>query len=183
MSNKNIFTKTILHFNLINKHRWIVFKLCVKAGIPFRGLIHDLSKYSFTEFFESVKYYNGKMSPIVIARNKKGYSKAWLHHKGRNKHHPEYWYDLAAKDSTPIIPYKYTVEMICDNLAAGIIYNGKKWEKNSQLKYWLATKHIVPINEKVDNMLTEVFTQISIYGINGVINRKNLKKLYKKYCE
>ena len=47
--------KAIKHFNLITKHRWIVFKLCVKAGIPFRGLLHDLSKYSPTEFIESVK--------------------------------------------------------------------------------------------------------------------------------
>ena len=75
--------KIFKHLNLVNKHRWLVFKLSIKAGIPFRGLIHDLSKYSPTEFFESVKYYNGSYSPISEARIKKGYSKAWLHHIGR----------------------------------------------------------------------------------------------------
>ena len=86
---RNIITNAIKHFNLINRHRWLVFKLCCKAGIPYRGLVHDLSKYSFTEFWESAKYYNGNMSPILFAKKKQGYSKAWLHHKGRNKHHAE----------------------------------------------------------------------------------------------
>lgn len=95
---KNFF----LHLHLINKHRWTVFKLSIKAGIPLRGLIHDLSKYSPTEFCESVKYYNGEHSPILAARKTQGYSKAWLHHKGRNKHHPEYWYDSQAPESSHI---------------------------------------------------------------------------------
>ena len=56
---------TIKHFNTINKHRWLVFKLCCKAGIPWRGFVHDLSKYSRTEFWDSVRYYQGgKKSPI-----------------------------------------------------------------------------------------------------------------------
>lgn len=81
----------ILHFHLVNKHRFTVLKLCIKAGIPFRGLLHDLSKYSPIKFFESAKYYNGKGSPISVCKTKNGYSKAWLHHKGRNKHHQEYY--------------------------------------------------------------------------------------------
>lgn len=88
----------IKHFNLVNKHRFIVFKLCLKAGIPFRGLVHDLSKYSFTEFFESAKYFTGNCSPIKICKKDIGYSKAWLHHKGRNKHHHEYWYDYSLEE-------------------------------------------------------------------------------------
>ena len=179
---KNIVTNAVKHFGLITRHRWVVFKLCCKAGIPWRGLVHDLSKYSFTEFWESALFYNGHMSPIILARRECGYSKAWLHHKGRNKHHAEYWYDPKAKPSMPIIPYKYTVEMICDNLAAGIIYNGTRWEKDTQLKYWIRNNDEQPLNEKNKAMLTEVFTQISINGIDPVINKKNLKKLYAKYC-
>ena len=179
---KNILANAVKHFSLITRHKWVVFKLCCKAGIPWRGLVHDLSKYSPTEFWESAKFYNGHMSPIILARRKYGYSKAWLHHKGRNKHHSEYWYDPMAKPEMPIIPYKYTVEMICDNLAAGIIYNGKRWRKDTQLKYWIKRQNEQPLNEKNKAMLTEVFTQISINGIDSVINRKNLKKLYEKYC-
>lgn len=172
----------LLHLHLINKHRWTVFKLSIKAGIPFRGLIHDLSKYTPTEFWESVKYYNGSHSPIPEARKIQGYSKAWLHHKGRNKHHSEYWYDSQAKEPSPVIPYKYVVEMICDKLAAGLVYNGKNWTKSTQKEYWERNKDKELANERVKSLLTEVFEQVSINGIDRTINSKNLKSLYKKYC-
>ena len=84
------------HFKLITKHKWIVFKLCTRVGLPWRGLVHDLSKYSPIEFYESAKYYVGYKSPIQVARQERQYSAAWLHHKGRNKHHEEYWYDFNA---------------------------------------------------------------------------------------
>ena len=80
----HIIVKAWKHFCLVNKHRFLVFQLSIKAGIPWRGFIHDLSKYSPTEFWESAKYFNGKKSPISVCRLDKGYSLAWLHHKGRN---------------------------------------------------------------------------------------------------
>ena len=90
---------TIKHFNTVNKHRWIVFKLCCKAGAPWRGLVHDLSKYSPAEFWNSVKYYQGgKKSPIPVQKREEGFSDVWLHHRGRNKHHEEYWYDDDAQE-------------------------------------------------------------------------------------
>ena len=171
----------ILHFNLVNRHRFRVFKLCLKAGIPFRGLVHDLSKYSPTEFFESAKYYNGKNSPIHNCKKENGYSKAWLHHKGRNKHHPEYLYDVAAPTPSAVMPYKYTVEMICDNLAAGMTYQGKNWTKEHQLEYYLKERSKKKINEKTDKVLTEVYEEIAKKGINDVINKKTLKKIYNKH--
>ena len=171
----------ILHLNLVNKHRFLVFKLCLKAGIPLRGLLHDLSKYSFTEFFESIKYFSGDRSPISNCKKINGYSKAWLHHKGRNKHHHEYWYDYNAPDVTPIIPYKYVVEMICDNLAAGITYQGKNWTKEYQLSYYMKDKK--EINPIIDKILIEVYTEVSKYGIDKIINKKNLKKIYYKHVK
>ena len=81
----------VKHTILVTKHKWLVFKFCCKLGMPIRGLMHDLSKFSFEEFSESIKYYNGKISPITGCKKDKGYSKAWLHHKGRNKHHDSYW--------------------------------------------------------------------------------------------
>ena len=171
------------HLHLINKHKWYVFKLCVKAGIPFRGLVHDLSKYSPTEFFESVKYYNGEHSPIVEAKKDYGYSKAWLHHKGRNKHHFDYWIDIGAPDKTPVIPYKYTVEMICDTLAAGMAYQGKKWYPSYQLEYYEKRKDKAYINEQIKKVLEETYKQVATNGINKTINKKNLKKIYNKYAK
>jgi len=177
---KNIFK----HIKLVTKHKYQVFKLCCKIGIPFRGFMHDWSKFSPTEFLESVKYYDGKKSPIGFAKKQNGYSKAWLHHKGRNKHHYEYWYDSRAPEPTPIIPYKYVAEMICDKLAASLTYKGKEWTSVAPLNYW-NTKEIqtATINPKLKDMLTEVFEQVAEKGINEVITKKNLKKLYNKYCE
>ena len=175
--------KMWLHFKLITKHRWIVFKLCTKAGLPWRGLVHDLSKYSPTEFIESSKYYVGYKSPIQVAREKREYSLAWLHHKGRNKHHEEYWYDFNAPVKAPVIPYKYTIEMLCDNLAAGIVYKGKEFKKDYPLWYWNNIKNKELFNPKMQAFFEDVFKEISEKGINQVLNKENLKKKYDNYCK
>ena len=175
--------KLIGHLNTVNTHKFIVFKLSIRAGIPFRGLIHDLSKYHPIEFFEGVKYFDGKISPIKVCKKKEGYSKAWLHHKGRNKHHFEYWYDFNTPDKAPIIPYKYVAEMICDNLAASLTYNKKNWSAEDQLNYFLNRTDLEYLNEKVKNILIEVYEDIVKDGINKTITSKNLKRIYNKYTE
>ena len=182
MKRKILLKNVVKHFILITKHRWVVFKLCCKVGLPWRGLTHDLSKYSPTEFLESIHYYEGNRSPIVGAKQDKGYSEAWLHHKGRNKHHSEYWVDRNAPEQTPIMPYKYVAEMLCDKLAAGIVYQGKNWNKGYQLEYWKKEREKMLMNEKLKDMLTDFFTQVSIDGIDKVLAKKNVQDLYKKYC-
>ena len=72
------------HFCLINRHKWNVFKLMCRAGRPLQGALHDMSKFTPTEFIESAKYYTGTHSPIEDARKEIGYSKAWQHHKAHN---------------------------------------------------------------------------------------------------
>lgn len=178
-----ILKNIIKHLKLITHHRWVVFKLCCKIGIPWRGLVHDLSKYSPIEFWESVKYYVGDHSPIREARKDKGYSEAWLHHKGRNKHHTEYWIDHAAPESTPIMPYKYAAEMICDKLAAGMTYQGKKWTKEYELSYWERERDKIEINPKLKDFVTAVMTEVAKNGVNKTYTKRNIKRLYKKYCE
>lgn len=178
-----ILKNIVKHFILITHHKWVVFKLCCKIGMPWRGLVHDLSKYSPTEFCESVKYYVGTHSPIREARKANGYSKAWLHHKGRNKHHTEYWIDYASPEKTPVMPYKYAAEMICDKLAAGITYQGDKWTKEYELDYWKNERDKVEINPKLKDFVTAVMTEVAQNGINKTYKKKNIKRLYKKYCE
>ena len=170
------------HFMVITRHKWVVFKLCCKVGQPWRGLVHDLSKYSPTEFWEGVKFFNGKHSPITDAKKDKGYSQAWLHHKGRNKHHTDYWVDLSAPDKTPIIPYQYVAEMLCDKLAAGMVYKGKDWTKEYELDYWLNERDKTLVNDQVEALITEFLTQVSKDGIDKVLTKKNVKELYAKYC-
>ena len=175
--------KVIGHFCTITHHKWLVFKLCVRAGISWRGFMHDWSKYSPTEFWESVKYYTGKRSPIYYCKQENGYSNAWLHHKGRNKHHYEYWYDYTAPEQTPIIPYEYTVEMICDTLAAGMVYRGKEWTNSWQKEYWERTNNLVKLNPKIFDLLTEVYDQVAEKGVKEVIKPKVLKELYRKHTK
>ncbi len=172
------------HLNTVNKHRFLVCIYCFKVGLPIRGLLHDLSKYSFVEFFESIKYYSGTHSPITEAKKDKGYSLAWLHHKGRNKHHFEYWFDEDAPDSTPIIPYKYAAESVCDALAASKTYNGKNWTNMSQIEYWrkVCTKENLRLNPKMKKFYTEIYERISKDGIKRGLTKKNLKEAYAKYC-
>ena len=177
------FKNAIKHFKLITHHKWIVFKLCCKIGEPWRGFMHDLSKYSRTEFKEGIKYYVGTHSPITEAKKDKGYSEAWLHHKGRNRHHSEYWVDDRAPDPTPIIPYKYAVEMICDKLAAGIVYEGKNWTKEFELEYWKRERERIRINKKTKGFITEVLEQVAENGIDSTLTKKNIAELYKKHCE
>lgn len=176
--------KTLKHLKTVTKHRWYVFKLCCKVGEPWRGLVHDLSKFSPTEFSESCKYYVGTRSPITGAKESKGYSEAWLHHKGRNKHHLEYWvdYDPSLKENAIVMPYKYAVEKVCDNLSAGMVYLGKNWNNEYQYNYWMQEREHIMVNPKTDKFMTEVFSQIKDNGINNTLTKKNMKEIYKKYC-
>lgn len=136
--------KWIQHFNTITKHRLLVMKYCFKCGLYRQGLLHDLSKYSHIEFHNGVKYYTGKHSPITDERIDKGYSDAWMHHKGRNKHHSEYWVDVNVETNRyePIpMPEKYIAEMFCDRLAASMVYSGKNYQKYKPLEYLYREKN------------------------------------------
>ena len=170
------------HTKLVIKHKWVVFKLCCKIGIPWRGFMHDWSKFSPTEFWESIKYYTGNGSPIKLCKVEKGYSKAWLHHKGRNKHHPEYWIDMSLPEKTVIMPYKYAAEMICDKMAAGIVYSGKKWTPNTQLDYYMKEREKSLIHPQIDKFMIAVFTEVSKNGLDKTLTKQNIKRLYEKYC-
>lgn len=129
---------TLKHFAKICKHKWWVFYYCCKAGIPWRGIKHDMSKFSPTEFWESVRYYQGSRSPIDACKEENGVSKAWLHHKGRNRHHYEYWQDNFDKGGEPLqMPYKDAVEMLCDYLGAGRAYMGKNFTYKAEWQWWL----------------------------------------------
>lgn len=127
------------HFRTITKHRHLVCRLCFKTGLYKQGLTHDLSKYSFIEFFNGAKYYQGTHSPNHNERLDKGYSEAWMHHKGRNKHHVEYWVDVNYKTNryeAVDMPRRYLAESVCDRIAASKIYKGKKYTRNCPIDYF-----------------------------------------------
>ena len=126
------------HFVTITKHRHLVIKHCKKAGVLWQGLRHDLSKYLPSEFLVGAHYYLGEKSPNEAERQEKGYSLAWMHHKGRNKHHAEYWQDIRPNGKTePIdMPHKYLAEMICDRVAASKIYLKDKYTDKAPWEYY-----------------------------------------------
>ena len=131
--------KPVAHFKTITKHRRLVRQFCFQCGLYRQGLVHDLSKYSPTEFIPGVKYYQGNRSPNEKEREVLGYSLAWLHHKGRNRHHFEYWtdYNPVEKKVMPVkMPARFLVEMFCDRLAASKIYKGKQYTTQAPLEYF-----------------------------------------------
>ena len=176
--------KIFRHLGVVNRHRFKVFYLCCKVGIPIQGLMHDLTKYEPVEFFESARYFeDGKFSPIKTCKKENGYSLAWIHHKNHNKHHYEYWYDYNAPTESPIIPFKYFLEMICDSMAAGITYQGKNWTKEYQLSYWEKAKTKTKIHPAMEKLFDKVYQDISAEGLDKVLKRKRLKKLYYEYTK
>ncbi|MBO5649109.1 MAG: catalase [Clostridia bacterium] len=129
----------IRHLCVITRHRHCVIAHGFRAGIGLQSLLHDLSKYSPTEFWTGAKYFQGKRSPNAAEREEKGYSEAWMHHKGRNRHHFEYWrdYSHAAHCNVPIrMPLRYLTEMFCDRVAASKIYRGAAYTDAYPLQYF-----------------------------------------------
>lgn len=133
------------HFCTINHHKWLVLNYCFRIGLYRQGLLHDISKYSFTEFLPGVRYYTGYCSPNEGERQAKGYSSAWLHHKGRNKHHLEYWIDYSKQHNGQLhgveMPFCYLAEMVCDRIAASKTYLKESYWDGSPLEYYERNKH------------------------------------------
>ena len=177
MKIKNAF----LHIALVIRHKHKVFIHAVKCGIPFRGLVHDLSKFSPSEFFESVKFFQGNRSPIGVARREQGVSRAWLHHRGRNKHHIEYWYDHEC-DPLPMMPYKYAVECVCDKISATKTYAKKSYNNSLPLAHWERYGCKAPCNPKTSAFIERVFIDLRDNGEKYVLNKKYMKKTYAEIC-
>lgn len=137
MNTKITFRKFFGHLGTVLKHKYWVFYYACKLGIPWRGLTHDLSKFSPVEFWESVRYWDGKSSPIPRCKADRGYSLAWQHHKGRNPHHYEYWVDNLDRGGVAIkMPWLDLLEMVADYLGAGRAYQGKSFTLQKEYEWW-----------------------------------------------
>ena len=159
--------KAYMHFRTIGKHRRIVRRLMCKCGYLWQGMIHDISKYSAAEFLPSARYFQGNKSPIETEKARIGYSAAWMHHKGHNPHHWEYWIDFNSGGEVIAnrIPYRYVVEMMCDYVAAGMVYNKEQWTQDDPIKYFEATLHGRHYHPETERLLRVLFTEISKRGV------------------
>lgn len=169
------------HFLVITRHRHQVMKNCFKAGIFFQGCFHDLSKYSPTEFLVGVSHFQGNRSPNEGEREDYGYSKAWMHHKGRNKHHFEYWtdYNPITKIVSPVeMPLNYVIEMFCDRVAACKIYMGDKYTDAAPLNYYNKGTARRNLHPKTKQILVKLLTILSQKGEAKTF--KYIRRLKKK---
>jgi len=155
------------HLKTVNSHRLQVLKHCIKAGIIKRGLLHDLSKYSPTEFIPGVKHYQGTRSPNERERELYGYSTAWMHHKGRNRHHFEYWndYNPVTRRVEPVpMPDIFIFEMFCDRVAASKIYNKDNYNNSMPLEYFMRGKHRRFIHKTTSAKIEFLLKMLSEHG-------------------
>lgn len=138
------------HFSYTVKHKWYVFLECSKMGIPVRGLLHDMSKFTPDEFFPYAFHFFNKDGSKKGIRDKTGsynpldteneaFKRAWFYHTSRNKHHWQYWVCVGENNEfVPVrIPDKYIKEMVSDWRGAGKA-NGtpdvKAWYLNNRNK-------------------------------------------------
>ena len=155
------------HFKTITKHKFLVMGGCFRVGLYWQGITHDLSKYSPTEFRAGAKYYQGDRSPNAAEREDKGYSEAWMHHKGRNRHHYEYWTDMNRRtrnyESVPM-PRKYLVEMVMDRRAACMTYQGKKYKDDSALNYFDRSREKDLMHPQTNRELRHILVMLAEKG-------------------
>ena len=149
----------LAHFKTITHHRLLVCRYCFRLGLYRQGLLHDLSKYAPCEFWRGAKYYQGYRSPNDAERKQNGVSLAWLHHKGRNRHHFEYWIDYCIGDDGKVymggckMPKRYVAEMFCDRIAACRVYQGEKYTDASHYDYSQGSKGHILINQEPSDHL------------------------------
>lgn len=185
----SIALNAIKHFSKVCTHKFHVAKYCFAAGLYRQGIMHDMSKFSPTEFVESAKYYQGDSSPILAAKDDMGYSLAWQHHKGRNLHHYEHWQDDFDHGGHPIkMPFRYALELVCDYLGAGEAYMGKSFSFAAEYDWWLDKKS-KPIAMHphtmmfVEEMLREIKDTDSAHPLRKEHAQKVYEEAEKKYNE
>ncbi|MBS5672355.1 MAG: DUF5662 family protein [Oscillospiraceae bacterium] len=155
------------HFKTITHHRLLVMINCFRIGLIRQGLSHDLSKYSPTEFWAGARYYQGIRSPNAAEREQNGYSAAWLHHKGRNRHHYEYWTDLnpTTRQYEPVpMPRRYLAEMVMDRIAASKVYLGRRYTNAAPLEYFRSSHEGPLMHRQTERQLAMLLTMLRDQG-------------------
>ena len=177
------------HFKTITHHKVLVCGHCFKVGLYWQGLVHDLSKYSPTEFRVGVKFYQGDRSPNTAERNTLGYSTAWLHHKGRNRHHYEYWIDMVGNRNANFegkpMPTRYVVEMLCDRMAASKVYQGSAYTDRSALDYFYLEQSCegkILMHEDTRMLLERMLTWVAEEGEDAALKRVRSEIVKSRFC-
>lgn len=174
------------HFKTITHHKLLVMKGCFQVGLYRQGLLHDLSKYGPTEFLVGCRYFQGNKSPNNAEREEKGYSSAWLHHKGRNKHHLEYWIDYGVgevKGMTGMkMPLNYVAEMFIDRMSAAKNYQRGAYTDRSPLEYYERGKDHCILHAQTRALLEQLLHMLAEEGEEATLRyMKNVLLRQKGY--
>ena len=161
--------KAIKHLKTISYHKYLVMQGCFQVGLYGQGIMHDLSKYTPSEFLVGAKYFQGDRSPNNAEREVLGYSSAWLHHKGRNKHHFEYWIDYSMREieggmMPAKMPVRYVIEMVMDRIAASKVYKGEAYTDACPLEYLMQGKNVGLMHPKTYKQLKVLLTMLARDG-------------------
>jgi hypothetical protein len=145
------------YLSYVLRHKWFVFLECCKLGIPWRGFVHDMSKFRPCEFIPYARHFMGR---IQTGRDKTGYykptntgdpafDKAWIRHMHANSHHWQYWVmPDASGNAVYEIPVKLRKEMLADWRGAGraqgtpgtlnwYTSNGQKMQLGPETRKWI----------------------------------------------
>lgn len=165
------------HLKTILRHKRLVRKGCFRLGLYRQGIMHDWSKYTPTEFLVGCKYFQGNMSPNNAERKARGYSGAWLHHKGRNKHHMEYWIDYSVGTKTPDgketehgvisgmkMPVRYVAEMFVDRVSASKNYQKENYRDDSPWNYYAKGREHYILHEDTRALLELLLWMLKVRG-------------------
>lgn len=180
--------KYLAHLKTITKHKLYVGYYCFKCGQYKRGLLHDNSKFGPTEFFTSARYFQGDSSPIDAEKREKEYSLAWQHHKGHNPHHWEYWLDeLGTRKNKPIkMPWPYLVEMMCDWIGAGKVYNEGKWTTAEPINFFEKKRPYMILNPRTEKVVVYLLELIRDRGLNAfcyIVKHPEMSKVLSNYLK
>ena len=113
----NILKTFLPYLRYVLRHKWYVLVECCKMGVPWRGIVHDWSKFSPAEWrpyalsFYGPWEYEGRPQWLVEAMDR-----AWLHHQHCNDHHWQHWVLVQDDDPTVALPIPDRVrrEMLAD---------------------------------------------------------------------
>lgn len=154
--------------------------MCFKCGMYMQGLKHDLSKYTPTEFIPSVKYFQGDKSPITYEKKLNGYSDCWLHHKGRNKHHWEYWVDRKEYGFVNYeMPFNYILESVLDKIAASKVYKKQDYTNEYPYQFFTSSYEIKVMNPVNAKRILHLLEYLKDNGEEMTL--KYIKELYSKW--
>ena len=176
--------KALKHFGTITKHKILVMKECLRvwdsAG---RDCSMTCPSTAGQNSGWGADIIRATGAPNNAEREDKGFSSAWLHHKGRNKHHYEYWIDYGLDGSPELtgmkMPVRYVVEMFLDRIAASKVYKGDLYKDSNPLEYYLNGKAGDLMHPESRELLEKLLRMLAEQGEEKTyryIRREVLKK-------